>query len=177
MFYNHVSDVVATGGTPLTFINGRDADIFGGEIGFEAWITPWLSGFANYSYQDIRQGSSRLSSTLDERGGPQNKFNTGLRAEFDNGLNGEIAFHHVGSARYPINPFFRTAAGFSGGVPPPSNKVGSYNLLNLRGAYRFWDNRSEVAISVFNALNDKHREHPLGDIIRSRVMGWITIKL
>jgi outer membrane receptor protein involved in Fe transport len=29
---------------------------------------------------------------------------------------------------------------------------------------------------VFNALNDKHKEHPLGDTISRRVMGWITMK-
>jgi iron complex outermembrane receptor protein len=35
---------------------------------------------------------------------------------------------------------------------------------------------AEVAISVSNALNDKHKEHPLGDTIGSRVMGWIMVK-
>jgi len=29
---------------------------------------------------------------------------------------------------------------------------------------------------VFNALNDMHKEHPLGDTIGSRVMGWLTLK-
>jgi len=32
-----------------------------------------------------------------------------------------------------------------------------------------------VAVSVFNALNDKHREHPLGDVLGSRVMSWLTV--
>jgi iron complex outermembrane receptor protein len=35
---------------------------------------------------------------------------------------------------------------------------------------------AEVAVSAFNALNDKHKEHPLGDTIGSRVMGWVTLK-
>jgi hypothetical protein len=25
-------------------------------------------------------------------------------------------------------------------------------------------------------LNDKHKEHPLGDTIGSRVMGWLTVR-
>lgn len=62
--------------------------------------------------------------------------------------------------------------------PPPSSQVGSYTVLNLRGAYRFWKQmaaagyfrEAEVAVSAFNALNDKHKEHPLGDTIGSR--GW-----
>ncbi|MEW6245605.1 MAG: hypothetical protein AB1555_02720 [Nitrospirota bacterium] len=35
---------------------------------------------------------------------------------------------------------------------------------------------AEVAVSAFNALNDKHKEHPLGDEIGSRVRGWVTLK-
>ena len=54
--------------------------------------------------------------------------------------------------------------------------MGSYTLVNLRGAYQFWRERAEVAISVFNALNDRHQENPVGEIIGSRVMGWLTIK-
>src|SRR4051794_29385624 len=35
---------------------------------------------------------------------------------------------------------------------------------------------AEVAVSAFNALNDTHKEHPLGDTIGSRVMGWLTVR-
>ncbi len=35
---------------------------------------------------------------------------------------------------------------------------------------------AEVAISALNALNDKHKEHPLGDEIGSRIMGWLTVR-
>jgi iron complex outermembrane receptor protein len=49
--------------------------------------------------------------------------------------------------------------------------------MNIRAGYRFWQNQAEFAVSVFNALNDRHREHPLGDILGSRVMGWFTLAL
>jgi iron complex outermembrane receptor protein len=66
----------------------------------------------------------------------------------------------------------------------PSRFIDSYTLVNLRGAYRFWQELSvteyrreaEVAVTAFNALNDRHKEHPLGDTIGSRVMGWLTVK-
>ncbi len=35
---------------------------------------------------------------------------------------------------------------------------------------------AEVAVSAFNAWNDQHMEHPLGDTIESRVMGWLTVR-
>ena len=55
---------------------------------------------------------------------------------------------------------------------------------NLSGAYRFWKEKTaagyirkaEVAISALNALADRHKEHPLGDTIGSRVMGWLTVR-
>jgi iron complex outermembrane receptor protein len=93
--------------------------------------------------------------------------------------------HHVGQAYYPVSTTF---SDFAAGIPPfipplipasavPDQRVGSYNLLNMRGGYRFWKDRAELAIAVFNALNDKHKEHPLGDVIGSRVMGWLTIRI
>ena len=98
----------------------------------------------------------------------------GLRGEWDNGLSSEVAIHHVGAATYLINQAFFAFAPF--GVVAPDTRVGSYNLLNLRGAYRFWHEKAEVAVSVLNALNDRHKEHPLGDTIGSRVMGWLTLR-
>ncbi len=106
-----------------------------------------------------------------------------MRIDMENGLNGEALFHYVGPTTYPISSAFSSLAPLTG-EPAPNPRVGSYTLLNLRGAYRFWEERApdghrrqaEVAISVFNALNDRHKEHPLGETIKSRVMGWLTLK-
>jgi iron complex outermembrane receptor protein len=141
--------------------------------------TRWLSGFANYAYEQI--GQTFTGTT--QRGAPHSKVNVGLRGDWENGINGEAAFHYVGAATYPIGAAFTSFAPF-GGFTPPSTRVGSYNLLNLRGGYRFWQQKAaagymreaEVAVSAFNALNDKHKEHPLGDTIGSRVMAWVTLK-
>jgi iron complex outermembrane receptor protein len=176
-FYNHISDLITT--TVPAPIQGGVADIFGGEAGLEFLATKWLSGFGNFSYQEIGQTITGPS----QRGGPRFKYNAGLRAQWENGLSSEIAYHYVGAATYPISPAFSNFLAF--GVTPPDPYVGNYHLLNLRGAYRFWQEstaagyrrEAEVAVSVFNALNDKHREHPLGDLIGSRVMGWLTVKL
>ncbi|MGD9729933.1 MAG: hypothetical protein AB7G68_20885, partial [Nitrospiraceae bacterium] len=67
---------------------------------------------------------------------------------------------------------------------PVSSQVEAYTLLNLRAGYRFWQQKAaagylreaEVAVSVFNALNDEHKEHPLGDLISRRIMGWLTVR-
>jgi iron complex outermembrane receptor protein len=67
----------------------------------------------------------------------------------------------------------------------PGTRVRGYTLLNFRAGYRFWEQdtatghrrSAEAAVSVFNALDDGHREHPLGDLIERRVMAWLTLKL
>ena len=180
LFYNHISDLISTRNvtpTLATSFNDRgDADIYGGEAGVEYLATEWLSGFANLSYQEINQSfTGRV-----QRGGPQLKWNIGLRGDWDSGLNGEAGLYHVDGAVYPPGQSFSSLSD-AGLVTLPDPRVGSYNLLNLRAGYRFWQQKAaagymrdaEVAISVFNALNDEHKEHPLGDLIARRVMGWI----
>lgn len=183
LFFNHISDLISTRDqSPVLALSANDggnADIYGGEAGLEFLATKWLSGFANYSYQEIGQSfTGRV-----RRGAPHYKFNVGLRGEWDNGLNGEVTYHYYGATTYPIGQSFETFSAL-GLVQPPNPLVGSYNLLNMRVGYRFWQQKAaagymrdaEVAISVFNALNDEHKEHPLGDTIGRRVMGWITMK-
>lgn len=177
LFYNHLSDLITrTAGLNL---QPGTADIYGGEAGIEFLATKWLGGFANMAYQEIGQ---TLPDTV-KRAGPRFKYNAGLRAQWENGLSGEIAYHWVGVTTNPLSQRFVDFQPF--GVITPGAYLGSYHLLNLRGAYRFWQevtrgsNRreAEIAVSVFNALNDVHREHPLGDLLGSRVMGWLTVRL
>ena len=119
------------------------------------------------------------------RGAPEWKFNVGTRAEFQNGLSAQLLLHYVDSATYPFDPAFTAAAGFPFlGSPAPSNTVGSYFLLNPRLAYKLWQEKAsagymreaEIAVTGFNALNDKQKEHPLGETISNRWMGWLTIR-
>jgi iron complex outermembrane receptor protein len=183
VFYNHISELISArtlSPTLSTFVNDPgSADIYGGELGAEFLATKWLMAFANYSYQDIRQTfTGRV-----RRAGPHNKFNVGLRGEWDNGLSAEAIYHYYGAVTYPIGQSFETLSSF-GLVQPPNPTVGSYNLFNMRAGYRFWQQKAaagymrdaEVAVSVFNALDDQHKEHPLGELISRRVMGWLTVR-
>jgi iron complex outermembrane receptor protein len=179
LFFNHISDLiteqlVSPTSRNLVAVNSPGvADIHGLEAGVEFLVTTWLSGYANYTYQEIGQ---TIAINDVRRGAPRNKVNAGLRAEWSNGFNANVDYHYVSSATYPVSSVFASFAVFPfNGPPPPNSTVGSYNLLNVRGGYRFWHDKAEVAIAAFNALNDKHKEHPLGDLIGSRVMGWLTI--
>ena len=172
LFFNHLSDLInfQTIGTTRTLVNGGEADIYGTEAGLEFLATRWLSGFANVSYQKIGQTFTGVS----RRGGPDWKANVGLRGDWDSGINGELAVHYVAGATYPLIELFTALAPVLPSAVSPT--IDSYTLLNLRGGYRFWHDKAEVAVAVFNALNDRHKEHPLGDTLGSRVMGWLTLR-
>ncbi|GJL53438.1 MAG: hypothetical protein NPIRA02_05700 [Nitrospirales bacterium] len=177
VFYNEISDLISFPGisNPIRARNVGDADVYGGEVGLEAWVTSWLSGFVNGAYQDIDQ----TITTPDRRRGPEWKVNGGIRLDelptILHGLSAELAVHYVSAFTQPLHNLFAILAPF--GVTAPSERSNAYTLLNVRAGYRFWDDRAEVAFSVFNALNDRHKEHPLGDTIGSRVLGWLTIHL
>ncbi|MBX3303500.1 MAG: TonB-dependent receptor [Nitrospira sp.] len=185
-FFNNISDLIIFRNptsnplSPAIPINGNSADLYGGEAGMEVLMTSWCSGFANYAYQEVTNTSSGSS----ERGFPHHKVNAGLRATWYP-FTGEVLYHHVGVASYPLSePFTNLAPFFPLGTVLPQERVPSYNLLNIRLGYLIWRQQAsdyvreaEVAVSVFNALNDRHREHPLGDLLGTRVMGWLTVKL
>jgi iron complex outermembrane recepter protein len=146
LFFNQLSNFiqgVATSPTTAAVINRGVGDIYGGEAGTELLVTRWLSGFANFSYEEIGQTFTGAA----QRGAPRFKANGGLRGEWDNGINGEVALYHVGAATYPISDFYSAFAQF--GVVPPNPRVGSYNLLNIRAAYKFWHEKAEVAVTAF----------------------------
>ena len=182
-FYNLVRDLqdpfFTSNTRTLAFANrAGKASLYGVEAGFELLLTSWLQAFGNLSYvkADDKFGGNA------ERVAPRYKANAGLRADFENGIHGEVLVHYVDKTNYPFDPDFRLAPLF--GNASPSRRLDSYTLLNLRCAYKFWQQKSEggymrdaeVAVSAYNSLNDQHKEHPLGDTIGSRVMGWLTVR-
>jgi iron complex outermembrane receptor protein len=181
-FFNHLSNFIGSAPTPdpnvFTSGNLGQADMYGAEIGAEFLATSWLTGFINYSTVQFHQTGDLTAqqNTFATRGAPPYKINAGLRGEWENGFSAETLVHHVASANYPVSPGFQFFADTFGGFTPPVNRVGAYTLVNLRGAYRFWHDKAEVAISVFNALNGHHRENPIGEEIGSRVLGWLTLR-
>lgn len=174
-FFNRTSDLIGRSSTSAVTntVNTSSTEIYGGEAGLEFQASSWLTGFANYSYQHIKKNTEGLA----RRGAPHSKVNVGLRAEWLNGLSGEAVLHYVGPATYPVSDSFDI---FN---VSPGTRVSGYTLLNLRAGYRFWEQdtgtgsrrSAELAVSAFNVLDD-HREHPLGDLIGRRVMGWLTLK-
>ena len=154
-----------------SYTNAGRSKAIGGEIGFEFLATRWLKGFINYSYQDLTWEEDDPETPENEKGlrvksSPKNKVNCGLRFNFRNGFSANFLAHYVDATE-------KTETWAYG-------KVDSYTLVNARIGYRFYNNRLEMAVTVFNLLNEKHYEYPGNDKqgnpiggheIGSRIMG------
>jgi outer membrane receptor protein involved in Fe transport len=174
-----VSPLLPPLSTAVQFINTGDGDIFGGEIGFDVFITSWLTGFLNYSYQE-RKGDVAAPHIISPRqadlsgvtaGGPfpesslfglasHHKANMGINVSLTQALSATLLAHYVGEPEGPWR-----------GVNP-------YTIVNLRLSYRFrlWQRDAEVAVQAFNLFNDVHREVVNGDLIDRRVSGTIRMR-
>lgn len=159
LFYNKL-DKLSLGPLPtapleLSLSTGGGGSIFGGEIGFEFLFTDWLKGFMNYSYQEREFDDRRLLGVA-----PHHKGNAGLNFTLPKGFEADLFVNAVG----------RTD-GFPGHVDP-------YALVNLRLGYQFQllGTKGSLGFSVFNLLNDRHREVRGGDIIERRLTGSLQLK-
>jgi iron complex outermembrane receptor protein len=134
--------------------------------------TSWLSLFANYTYQMLRQESG--ADSFPAVNTPRHKANWGARAQ-------RGGFHTQWTVNWVDKTVFGTAA-----APQPVN---AYFLVNAAAGYAFrgrWDGL-EVGVSAFNLLNHSHYEFgPIlpnatttgleSGIVRSRLLGTVSYK-
>ncbi len=179
IFYNRMHDLIHTFGDfsefPAKPIRGKNylglTEAIGGEAGLEYQITPWLTGFINYSYEEVyedleNQPRSRILSN------PKNKVNLGLKAALKTGLSGNILLHYV-DATNKEHPTPEIPMEY------PLDRLGNYFLLNARVSYKFLNDRFEIAVAGQNLLNDEHKEvseAPEAEEIPLTVFGSLSVK-
>jgi iron complex outermembrane receptor protein len=139
-----------------TYRNIGKAKGVGGELSFDFLFTSEISGIFNYSYQEL------TNKDTDERveSAPEHKLTAGLRAKMGNGYSASLTAHYVDET-------FWEEVG---------EGVNSYTLVNARVAREFLDEKMEIALSIYNLLDDKHREHPWGEEIGQKIFVTICYK-
>jgi iron complex outermembrane recepter protein len=154
LFYNlmdHLT-VVTPIGLEQRLKTGGGGSIFGGEIGVDYFVTDWLKGFANYSYQERNFRDRSLLGTA-----PKHKGNAGFNFTFLKDFEADL---------------FVNAVGESDGYPGHRR---AYTLTNLRLGYNFevLGSKTKLNFGVFDLFNDRHREIRGGDIIERRIAGGV----
>ena len=167
LFYNQLSDLINSepaveDPTLLKYFNRGKAQVYGGEIGGELLLRHWLISFANYAHQQVDDESPPPI----RRAAPRHKINGGIRMQFENGLTTNLLIHYVSKIKHPE----------ALDKPGQTRETDAYTLVNIRAGYRFRKDKVELSFSIFNLLNDVHREHPLGDEIGTRVLGTLNLK-
>lgn len=165
-----VGDVPPTVFAQSSFINTGSVSAWGGEAGVECAFSSWLSGFGNYSYQNLRLDTI---SNIASGQSPRRKANVGIRAKKE-GWTGNLALNWVDRTAWELTS-----------ISGPTGSVNAYFLLSghigyaFRGAWQGW----AVGLNAFNLLNHDHYEilppqgiNPgqNGEIIRQRLTATVS---
>ena len=130
--------------------NVRDAEARGGEIAMDLTITRWLTAQANYSYQHVTD----LETGVEIESAPRHKVNPGLYAKLGKSMRVSLFANYVDRTVWD-------------GV-----EINSYTLLNSMISYKMGN--TDIALSAFNVLNNRHQEHPQGDEVGRSVVLSLT---
>ena len=171
LFYNELEDFITFIPSPenplvYSFYNRGKYKASGGEAGLDFYIADDLVARANYSYQFIwnDEAGTRVSYS------PLSKANAELRFDPKRGVNAAAWVNYVGETNWSssaqsedwLPPLTMTTRN---GTDP---KVAEYILLNIKTGYRFTED-TQLSISAFNLLDDRHREFIAGDEVGRRV--------
>jgi iron complex outermembrane receptor protein len=155
-FYAQLDDLIGTQQVGLTGVrqNLGSGTSHGTEVGTEARLASWLTGFANYTYLQ-RTGNAELMGLASNH-----KANVGFAAQLPWGFSASATGSYVG---VPEN-------GHTG--------LDAYFLVNLRvaNAFRVFGVPGEVSLEVLNLFNDAHREVTGGDVIDRRINGSFRVR-
>ena len=171
LFYNELEDFITFIPSPenplvYSFYNRGKYKASGGEAGLDFYIADDLVARANYSYQFIwnDEAGTRVSYS------PLSKANAELRFDPKRGVNAAAWVNYVGETNWS------SSAQSEDWLPPSTQttrtgtdpKVPIYFLLNIKTGYRFTED-TELYLSAFNLLDDRHREFIAGDEVGRRV--------
>ncbi len=201
-FYNRVSGLIELTGTrPLTvgdlanpqvptqpsdstgyyplFINGwenscRQYNVYGAELGVRVFPVEGLDLYANYTLMEVNQDTTGCTGPQPQSDNrtSEHKVNAGVQLRTKAGFDGSIDFHYLSPQDWSeqVQNLQRQDIEFQ------TFHLEAYSLLNASLGYRFLRNQAEIRGVAFNLLDDQHREHPYGQVVDRRLMGFFSYR-
>jgi outer membrane receptor for ferrienterochelin and colicin len=152
-------------------------NVYGAELGVRTFPVEGLDLYANYTLMKVAQDNTnctpeQLSVLANDARTSANKLNGGVQLRTKVGVDAEVDVHYVSPEDWAeqVSSFQRQQLIYQ------SFHLDAYTLLNARLGYRFLRNQMEVSGVAFNLLDDQHREHPFGQLIDRRLMGFFTYR-
>lgn len=152
-------------------------NVYGAELGVRTFPVEGLDVYANYTLMKVDTDTSgctpaQLALLANDERTSANKINGGVQLRTKAGIDAEVDIHFVSPQTWAeqVSDVQRQQVVYQSFYLP------SYELLNARLGYRFLRNQAEVSGVAFNLLDDKHREHPFGQIIGRQLMGFLSYR-
>lgn len=177
-FYNMLDEIIEFWSVPpppgalvaFEYFNAGKADAFGGEIGLAYHMNDRLTGYFNYSYQELKARDDGVQFQTNSDGdvidsSPKQKFNAGIYGELENGLNGSIDLSFVDETAFGF--FDSTSTPLP--LQPTVVELDDYTRVDVRIGYKIRDPDIQVSLIIQNAFDDAHKEHPLGELLQRQV--------
>ncbi|MGH9331914.1 MAG: TonB-dependent receptor plug domain-containing protein [Vicinamibacterales bacterium] len=135
----------------------------GFELGADMTVTPYLTAFANYSWQDDPDPDNPADITELNRP-PTNRFNVGLNFSRDRWL-GNVAISYQDEA------FFQDVldSRFHGTTE-------SFTLVNAGVGVKWNGDRLTTSLKMINLFDQDVQQHVFGDVLPMQVIGEIRVK-
>ena len=144
--------------------------VYGGEAGVRAYPIVGLDVFANYALtlNDMSKPEGCFAKTFDYQS--KHKVNAGVQARTRIGVSGEITYHY----QSPQSWNEMVASLGTADVTYRDFKLDAIHLVNARVGYAFWKNSAEVSVTAYNLLGSEHQQHPIGQLVGRRFMGFMA---
>ena len=151
--------------------------VYGAEIGARTNPLEGLDFYANTTLMSVNQDNSncsqeQLSLIANDARTSAVKVNVGVQLRTKVGIDGSLDFHYVSPQDWAEQVVDLTKQQ----IVYQSFHLNDYELVNMSVGYRFLRNQAEVRGVAFNLLDDEHREHPFGQVVGRRLMGFFSYK-
>jgi hypothetical protein len=148
-------------------------DVVGAEVGARAFPSPGLDLYATYTLNLASQNNEMCATAppADARTSTH-KANLGVQLRTRFGFDGSLDFHAVTAQQWTE----RVVSAETQSIASTSFPLPAYTMLNARIGYRFLADRAEFSATGFNVLGSLHREHPFGQLVGRRVMGFFSYR-
>lgn len=143
----------------------------GGELGVRAFPVEGLDLYANYAIHQTWPFGGAPGPYHSDMRTSAHMFNAGAqyRAPFGLDLSADFSWQSD-------QVWFEQLLDPVRGIVFGRFELPSYALLNARVGWRFFDDQLEVSVVGYNLIDDGHREHPFGQPVGRRFMGFVTVR-
>ncbi len=149
-------------------------NVFGSEMSLRVYPTDGVDLYVNYAFERILPGAGPASEYQYEDRTSAHKINAGLRYHLPGGLDLQADIHFASAQEWGELTLGGTNVD---AIRSVSYRLPAYYLINARAAYRVLDDQLEFALTGFNITNNRHRQHPFGQLLGARILGSVGVKL